>query len=394
MRSSTLILAGLVMRHGGVRAAARAMGQPVSSASTAIARLEDALGVVLLRRTEEGLALTLEGRRCRPAIQRIADLMQQIHAGAFGNMGNRDSVPKASVGIEALFRLAEVLRTGSIRRAALVLGIGQPQLTRQVALIERSLGVSVAQRSASGLVPTPEGQRLLSQIARLQDEWRSLTASLKPETGRPASLGAMIPASADGDLSRMLARLGAGLHLRHGLRFSLVSTLAEDLLLGLDSGRFDCVFLDARLREAAYIQAEVMRGPVALYGRALAAARPTREGLQKLLRHTPLVLQSRRSGLRQRAEAYFEARIGQDWRKSARLIEVESLPVIVSMVQNEGMLSVLPAHLSPHLHDLPSFALPPDLDQRVLLTWRRGARATRIADLVLRELGCAPPGPA
>ncbi|WP_151719387.1 LysR family transcriptional regulator [Gemmobacter serpentinus] len=387
MRSSTVILAGLVMRHGGVRAAARATAQPLSSVSTAVSRLEETLGQVMMRRTEDGLALTLEGRRCRPAIERIALILQDIHGC------DRDSLPKSSVGIEALFRLAQVLRIGSIRRAALSLDLGQPQLTRQVALIERSLGRQVAERSATGLNPTAQGQRLLAQITRLEDEWRSLTSSLRRETDRPASLGAVIPASADGDLSRLLARLGARLHLRHGLRFSLVSTLAEDLLLGLDSGRFDCVFLDARLRESSYNQTEVMRGPVALFGRALAKASPTREGMLTLLRHTPLVMQSRRSGLRQRAEAYFENIAGPDWRKTATLIEVDSLPVIVSMVQEEGLLSVLPAHISHGSRDLPSIPLPSELDQRVLLTWRKGARAAKIAKLLLGELEHLPARP-
>lgn len=380
MRSATVILAGLAMRHGGVRAAARATGQPLSSVSTAVSRLEEALGQVLMRRTDDGLALTLEGRRCYPAIARITLILQQIHGC------EADRPPKASVGIEALFRLAEALRAGSIRRAALSLGLGQPQLTRQIALIERSLAVQVAERGATGLNPTPVGQRLLSDIARLEDEWRSLTDSLRRKSDRPASLGTVIPASAGGDLALLLARLGARLHLRHGMRFSLVSTLAEDLLLGLDTGRFDCVFLDARLREASYHQAEVMRGPVALFGHALDGIGPSRDDMLRLLRHTPLVMQSRRSGLRQRAEAYFDRIVGPDWRKAATLIEVDSLPVIVSMVQEEGFLILLPAHVGQWTTGLASLPLPPELDQRVLLTWRKGARAARIAKLLLDEV--------
>lgn len=382
MRSSTLILAGLVMRHGGVRAAARAAGQPVSSASTAIARLEEALGQTLLRRTDDGLALTLEGRRCRPAIERIAAQLQAMHGCG------PDQLPAQAVGLEALFRLAEALRAGSIRRAAQQLGLGQPQLTRQIAQVERSLGIQVAERGASGLALTADGVRLAATISLLEEEWLSLTASLKPTPGRSTrqfSFGSVIPASPEGDLSRMLARLGGQLHLRHGLRFSLVSTLAEDLLLGLDSGRFDCVFLDARLRERAYNQVEVMRGPVALFGHP--ATGTSAASLRAVLRQRPLVMQTRRSGLRQRAEAFFDRNVGADWRSAATLVEVDSLPIIVAMVREGGFLSVLPAHVAERLPDLPRLPLPPDHDQRVLLTWRKGARAEKVASLLLSELG-------
>lgn len=386
MRSTTMILAGLVLRHGGIRAAARLAGQPVSSASTAIARLESALDLRLMRRTDDGLALTLEGRRCRAAVERIAALLQQMHGCG------PDAVPDASVGLDALFRLAEALRTGSIRRAAQQLGLGQPQLTRQIAQVERALGISVAQRGAAGLTITPQGRDLIAAITRLEDEWQGLTASTRTGPVRKArqfSLGSVIPASPDGDLARMLARLGAGLHLRHGLRFSLVSTLAEDLLQGLDSGRFDCVFLDARLREPAYHQAEVMRGPVTLLGQGPAGLEPTPEGLRRALRHTPVVMQSRRSGLRQRAEAYFDRIAGPDWRRIATVVEIDSLPIIVAMVQAGGFLSVLPQHVRDANPALPCLPLPADHDQRVLLTWRRGARAEKIASLLLSELGIA-----
>lgn len=384
MRSSTLILAGLALHHGGIRAAARLTGQPVSSVSTALARLETALNLVLLRRTDEGLALTLEGRRCRPAIGRIAALLQEMHRCP------ADKVPGTSVGVEALLRLAAALRIGSVRRAALHLGLGQPQLTRQIAQIERSLGLTVARRGAAGLEPTEEGRALLPLIARLEEEWHGLTASAKPvqaSPSRPFSLGSVIPATPEGELSRMLAGLSAGLHLRHGLRFSLVSTLAEDLLLGLDSGRFDCVFLDARLRERSYNQAEVMRGPVALFGAGLRESAATPQGLRAALSRHPLVMQSRRSGLRQRAEAWFVRSVGRDWREIATLIEIDSLPIIVAMVQERGFLSVLPAHVMRHSPGLPHLPLPTEHDQRMLLTWKRGARSEKIAGLLLDELG-------
>lgn len=400
MRSSTFILAGLALRHGGIRTAARACTLPVSSVGEALARLEETLGIGLVRRTDDGIALTIEARRAIPFIARLTTALQQMHGcGA-------DQVPATSVGLEALFRTAETLRIGSIRRAAQGMGLGQPQLTRQIAQIERALGLKVALRGPTGLEPTAEGRRLMSVIERIETEWRALTGAAEAPHSRESrryALGSVVPASPYGDLARMLGGLVARLHLRHGLRFSMISTLAEDLLVGLDSGRFDCAFLDARLRDRSYNQVEVMRGPVALACSALRPGESSPEALRLALRRSPLVLQARRSGLRQRAESYLDAVLGPLWRQQIHLIEIDSLPTIVNMVLNDRFTSVLPVHVLPADAGPPHLVLPPEFDQRLLLTWRHGSRPGRFAAIILAELeklrpergepGPARPGP-
>lgn len=369
------------MHHGGVRAASRAAGQPVSSTSSAIARLEKALGQKLLRRNDDGLALTLEGIRCRPAILRIATCLQEIHGCG------PDQLPDQPVHLTALFRLAETVRAGSIRRGALCLQIGQPQLTRQIAQIEQSLGYQVAKREPTGLKTTTRGASLISRIANLETEWRNLTGSSnepRAHSLRQYTIGSVIPATPDGKLATLLARLSGQLHLRYGVNFRLVSTLAEDLMFGLDSGRFDCVFIDARLPGHSYKQAEVMRGPVALVGYPHGDAEP--EQLLNWLRHCPLVMQSRRSGLRQRADAFFEQSAGPSWRNAATIIEVDSLPIIVSMVKGAGFYSVLPEYIAKDVDNPSCLTLPEEHDQCMLLTWRKTARSERIAGILLKAL--------
>src|SRR5215510_5853128 len=49
---------------------------------------------------------------------------------------------------------------GSINRAASVLGIAQPALSRQVRLLEEDLGVTLFRRTARGVQLTEEGERL------------------------------------------------------------------------------------------------------------------------------------------------------------------------------------------------------------------------------------------
>lgn len=68
MRSSTIILSDLALRHGGIRSAARVSGQPVSSIAAALTRLENDLGFPLVRRSEDGISLTVDARRRAPAL--------------------------------------------------------------------------------------------------------------------------------------------------------------------------------------------------------------------------------------------------------------------------------------------------------------------------------------
>lgn len=59
----------------------------------------------------------------------------------------------------------EVAKAGSINRAAEVLLMGQPNLSRAIKELEASLNITIFDRSAKGMVVTPEGEEFL-QYAR------------------------------------------------------------------------------------------------------------------------------------------------------------------------------------------------------------------------------------
>ncbi|MFD2172685.1 LysR family transcriptional regulator [Rhodobacter lacus] len=388
MRSSSLILAEAALRLGSIRLAARETRQPASTCSLALRRLEEALAVTLARRNTDGLALTLEGRRALPLLGRLAAGLRALHAHP------GPTVPERALALETLFRTAEALRRGSIRSAARALGLGQPQLSRQVAMVEAVLGVSLALRDDAGLTASAAGQTFETRVSALEADWQALRnpgrAPAPARRLRPVSLGSVIPATPDGALSQMLGGLIRRLREGHALPFSLVSTLAEDLLSGLDSGRFDCVFLDARLDDRYYNQVELQRSPVALCGlpatSAPGDAMPDRAKLRALLESHPLVLQSRRSGLRQRAEAFWEAQLGADWRSAAQIVEIDSLPIIVNVLVAGGYLSVLPQHVAQDFFSDRHILLPPRYDQRLMLTWRNTGKPRRIVALIAQEL--------
>jgi LysR family transcriptional regulator, hydrogen peroxide-inducible genes activator len=64
-----------------------------------------------------------------------------------------------------LAALLAAIDTGSLRRAGLMLDLGQPALSAQLAALERLVGAPLLERRSTGVVPTAEG-RAVAEIAR------------------------------------------------------------------------------------------------------------------------------------------------------------------------------------------------------------------------------------
>lgn len=73
----------------------------------------------------------------------------------------------------------ETARTGSINKAAENLYIGQPNLSRAIKELEKSLGITIFVRSAKGMTLTPEGEEFLRYAQKILSEIDSLEAMYK-----------------------------------------------------------------------------------------------------------------------------------------------------------------------------------------------------------------------
>ena len=74
---------------------------------------------------------------------------------------------------------AEVARLGSLNKAADVLMIAQPNISRSIKELESDLGITIFKRCAKGMVLTPDGeefmdyaQSILIQIDRMEQPYR------------------------------------------------------------------------------------------------------------------------------------------------------------------------------------------------------------------------------
>lgn len=73
----------------------------------------------------------------------------------------------------------EIHRKGSFLRAASALGLTQPALSRQIALLERELGNDLFLRHGRRLELTEAGSLLLEKAVRLQDLWQETLDSVR-----------------------------------------------------------------------------------------------------------------------------------------------------------------------------------------------------------------------
>ena len=90
----------------------------------------------------------------------------------------------------------EISRTGSISKAAENLSVAQPNLSRAVKELESRLGISIFERTRTGMTVTPEGEKLLSAGERILREVGELEAMFDGEAIPRESLSVMAAPSA------------------------------------------------------------------------------------------------------------------------------------------------------------------------------------------------------
>lgn len=132
-----------------------------------------------------------------------------------------------------------VCRLGSLSAAAVELGYTQSAISRQVAALERELGVSLVERRPRGVVPTVAGEafaRHARVVVNAAD--RAVRAAREAATGRQHVAVGATPSAAAGLVPAALRGLDAAWSLAVGLTAELeeqVATGALDLAVVTDA---------------------------------------------------------------------------------------------------------------------------------------------------------------
>ena len=169
-------------------------------------------------------------------------------------------------------RFLEVADQGSINRAARRLRLGQPQLSLQLANLEKFLSHRLFERQAQGSVLTEEGRRAYQVFTAISQAWNDLKSSADERyrrTVRSLRIGSIIPTGSESWVARCLGSLVSEWNARRSNNaISLVSMTADDLREALKSGRIDVAILDSVFGLESFRHRELLQTDMDGKGRA------------------------------------------------------------------------------------------------------------------------------
>ncbi|PHK92912.1 hypothetical protein CR162_21375 [Pseudoroseomonas rhizosphaerae] len=231
--------------------------------------------------------------------------------------------------------LLAIAEHGGFGRAAAALGLAQPSLSRQVALLEQEIGRPLLYRHGRGTRLTEDGQRLVDAARPLLAALANLPAVLNDPVPRgQMTLG--VPTFMSVHLAESIF---GELRLRHPqLHIRLVDGFSGFINQWLTEGRLDVAILYDSQRSRAILAEVLAEEDLLLFARRRRARDLPGEGPAPVsaLARLDLVLPDRQHGLRralQRAGARPDP---------ALLLEVDSLTAIRALVERGIGWSVLP----------------------------------------------------
>ncbi len=233
----------------------------------------------------------------------------------------------------------QVAELGSFTRAASVLRVAQPALSRQVRALEVELRQSLFDRNGRGVTLTPAGTRLLAHGRGILQQVERAKLDLEDQRGAATGLISIgLPPSISRSLTAPLVDAFRQRFPRATL--SVVEGLSTYTLDWLAQGRIDCAVVYNASPAAAIDLLPVLQEP--LY---LVSARAGRPGAPLLgpamslaqLATRELVIPSRPHAIRMRVETA----LAEGGHKPKVALEVESLPAILDLVQRHALHAVL-----------------------------------------------------
>ncbi|ANM08966.1 MULTISPECIES: LysR family transcriptional regulator [unclassified Rhizobium] len=345
MHLGALFISHHVLTSGSVRKTARRFQLSPSTVSTAIRHLETELAIKLTERASGELVTLL-------ASGRVLDGLAPITAaiGELGQFTGHDAAAadaaaawasRISVKIVTIERFLEVADQGSINRAARRLRLGQPQLSLQLANLEKFLGHRLFERQAHGSVLTEEGRRAYQIFTTISQAWNDLKSSADERYRRAARslrIGSIIPTGSESWVARCLGSLVSEWNARRSNNaISLVSMTADDLREALKSGRIDVAILDSVFGLDDFRHRELLQTDMVV----IAPPDSTGTTVADLVAGHAICMPSPRTGLGHAAMAFSDERAPNRRLRSRDITAADSLPVIVDLVANHGYVSFL-----------------------------------------------------
>ena len=199
--------------------------------------------------------------------------------------------------LKQLKALVTIAETTNMTRAADVLNIVQPALSRQIRMLEDELGTILFERGRQGMILNEEGKTFLEYARRILHEIEKAKAEIRPSSGTVSGIVnvGLLPSTSD-LLSSMLLRQLQQQYPQ--IRITITAGYAGHLQEWLEVGEIDVALLySAKLSASLHVQplVEEKLWFVGLPGNGL---RPDKPVTLNSMADRPIILPSRPHGLR------------------------------------------------------------------------------------------------
>jgi len=190
-----------------------------------------------------------------------------------------------------------VADTGNVTRAAELLNLVQPAVSRQLRLLEEDLGAELFQRERHGMVLTEAGKALLVYSRRAMLELDRARAEIGGSAGGIAGLVTvgLLPSTSDMISSRLVREVAKAYP---GIRLRIAMGYAGDLQQWLETGDIDAAVLYGVDREPHLQTTPLLEEPLWVVGLPAANLRRQRPVSLMNLRGKPMILPSGPRGIR------------------------------------------------------------------------------------------------
>lgn len=144
--------------------------------------------------------------------------------------------------LKQLTALVTVAEVGSVTRAAQLLHLVQPAVTRQIRTLEKELDVQLFERTRRGMLVTPAGEIMVDRARRALQELERGTAEIRPEPGQVTGVVSVGVLESLVDL--VSQPLATALREAHpGIKLRILTGYSGYLQEWLDAGDLDLALL-------------------------------------------------------------------------------------------------------------------------------------------------------
>ncbi|MFF3872204.1 LysR substrate-binding domain-containing protein [Streptomyces sp. NPDC001978] len=299
-------------------------------------------------------------------------------------MPSRDSAEEI-VDIKQLKALVTVAEVGSVTRAAELLHLVQPAVTRQIRTLENELGTALFERSRQGMQPTEAGATLVERARRALNELERARAEIQPAPG--VITGIVTVGLLDSTCDLLAEPLVSTIARAHpGIELRLLTAYSGHLQQWLDANDLDLALL-YNLTSTPSLNAEpLVRERLWAVGPPSAGLRPDEPVPFREVAAQPMVMPAVGHGLRTVIDAA-AARAGADLKVA---VQTNSMHVQKQLVRAGHGWTILPGvGIAEDVAQASLSAAPlsePEAWRSIVLGTSRTVRTTPTASMVAKEL--------